>query len=122
MVGDREVNVMRRFLMLILALVVLVSVDACGSGVGVVQGHVLDFPAKLNSPKAGFIARFATTVEAKSPGQTEARQLVTPGHQFDFTLPSGTYTLDVVGSRICQASLTIRAGHTTHVDVRCIEP
>jgi len=112
---------MRRFLVLILALVVLVSLGACGSGVGIVQGHVLVFPPKLNSPKF-FIATFTTTVEAKSPGQTEVRQVVPPGHQFDFTLPSGTYTLDVVGRRFCQASLTIRAGHTTHVDVRCIEP
>jgi len=111
--------------MLILALVVLaVSLGACGSGVGVVRGHVLVFPAKHVNfpPKAGPIARFTTTVEAKSTGQTEARQVVPPGHQFDFTLPSGTYTLDVVGIDTCPASLTIRAEHTIHVDVRCVEP
>jgi len=120
----QKVSTITRSLMLISALlVVTVSLGACGTETGVVTGHVLLFgPVPNFPPKAGPTARFTTTVEARYEGQIRAHQLVLPGHQFDFALPSGTYTLDVVGLHGCQTPLKIGAGHTTHVDVRCVEP
>jgi len=97
--------------------------SGCGSGSGVVQGHVLIFsPVPHVGSTTVPIARFTSTVEAKKGDRVVAHERVLRGNQFRFTLPAGEYELTATGAYNCRASVTVRAGRTMTADVRCVEP
>jgi hypothetical protein len=110
--------------LIVVVAVIALSTGACGSATGIAQGRVLVFGPV---PHPGVtttlpVARFSSTVEAKSAALTVARDKVPPGAQFHFVLAPGAYVLSVAGVPFCRAQIKIVAGRTSQENVRCVEP
>ena len=116
---------MRHWLQLIVVVAAIaLSTEGCGSATGIAQGRVLVFSPV---PHPGVtttlpVARFSSTVVAKSATLVVARDKVPPGAQFHFVLAPGSYVLSVAGVPFCRSHIRIVAGRTSQENVRCIEP
>ncbi len=116
---------MRHWLQLIVvAAAIAVSTDACASATGTAQGRVLVFgPVPQSRGTTTLpVARFSSTVEAKSATLIVGREKVLPGAQFHFVLAPGAYVLSVAGVPFCRTPIRIVAGRTSQENVRCVEP
>ena len=101
------------------AAVVLVAggwlLAACGgSGTGTVTGHVL-----VNVGVTMAAPTYPTTVELLSGGQVVAKDHVAAKGTFRFTVPAGTYRLNVVGIANCSGQAKVRAHGRTSANVAC---
>ena len=116
---------MRHWLQLIVVVAAIaLSTDACASATGIAQGRVLVLGPV---PHPGVtttlpMARFSSTVEAKSATLIVARDEVLPRGQFHFVLAPGAYVLSVAGVPFCRTQIRIVAGRTSQGNVRCVEP